>query len=350
MPSIHLTDPTAVARMRPATRALTKAAVAAQHAPSIFNTQPWQWTIHDEQAELRPDRDRHLPVVDPQGRLLTLSCGVALHHARVALAGTGSEPHVERFPDRADPDLFAVLTIAGMAAPPPGTVRLHQAIALRHTDRRPFADQPVSEPVLDRLRTAAESQGAHLHVLRPDDVVLLTAAASHAADTELASPAYRAELAAWTDRPAGSGDGVPLETAGPVGARQVPLRDFAVAGATAGAQANAAAGATAARPAFTGVADRQARYAVLYTDGDDPGSWLAAGEALSAVLLTATAERLGSSPMSDVVEVPAARRVLYDLLSHIGHPMLALRLGIPATAGPPGTVAPRLAGLVAPAD
>jgi hypothetical protein len=288
---------------------------------------------------------------------------VALHHACVALAGGGSVPHVERFPEA---ELFTVVTIAETAAPEPGTVRLHQAIALRHTDRRPFADQPVREPVLDRLRAAAEHHGAHLHVLRPDDVVRLAAAASHAADTELADPGYRAELAAWTGRPAGSGDGVPLETAGPVGARQVPVRDFALAaprltdGTTAGATAGATDGvtdgatdgATAGRPPFDGLADRHARYAVLYTDGDDPASWLAAGEALSAVLLTATAERLGSSPMSDVVEVPAARRVLYDLLSHTGHPMLALRLGIAATAGPPGAVAPRLAGrdLVVTAD
>ncbi|MGC9669761.1 hypothetical protein ACNTMW_24845 [Planosporangium sp. 12N6] len=36
-------------------------------------------------------------------------------------------------------------------------------------------------------------------------------------------------------------------------------------------------------------------------------AWLRAGEALSAVLLTAVNENLAVSPMSDVIEVPTAR-------------------------------------------
>jgi hypothetical protein len=335
MPTIHLTDRTPATRARPATRALTQAAITAQRAPSIFNSQPWLWNIHDELAELRADRQRQLPVVDPDGRMLIVSCGVALHHACVALAGTGAVPLVTRLPVEADPDLLAILTVADVTTPAPAAVRLQQAIALRRTDRRPFADEPVPGPALDRLRDAAEQHGAHLHVLRPEDVVLLTVAASHAAEAELADPAYRAELDAWTRRSAGNGDGVPgdgvpVDTAGPTGPRRVPVRDFAPD--------------TADRPVIADVADRQARYAVLFTDGDDPASWLAAGEALSAVLLTATTDRLATSPMTDVIEVPAARRTLYDLLGHTGHPMVALRLGIPADGTRPAPPTPRLAG------
>ncbi|MCW2641194.1 MAG: nitroreductase [Dactylosporangium sp.] len=330
MPTIRLTDRTLAARSRPATRALMQAAVTAQRAPSIFNTQPWRWNIHDETAELRADRDRQLPVVDAEGRMLTLSCGVALHHARVALAGTGHVPAVSRLPDPQDPDLLAIVGIATFASASPTVVRLHQAIAHRHTDRRPFADQPVPADGLGRLRDAAEQQGAHLHLLPPDNVVLLTVAASRAADAELADPGYRGELAAWTHQTAETGEGVPLDTTGPVGRRRVPVRDFAPEASN--------------RPVIADIAERQARYAVLFTDGDDPASWLTAGEALSAVLLTATTNRLATSPMSDVIEVPSARRVLYDLIGRTGHPMVALRIGIPADSPQPAPGAPRHSG------
>ena len=69
--------------------ALEAAARAAQHAPSVFNTQPWAWRITGDALELWADTSRRLDAIDRDGRLLLLSCGAALHHARVALAATG---------------------------------------------------------------------------------------------------------------------------------------------------------------------------------------------------------------------------------------------------------------------
>ena len=63
------------------------------------------------QLELYAVRERQLPATDPQAQLLTLSCGTALHHARVALAAEGWSATVERFPDPADPSLLARLTL-----------------------------------------------------------------------------------------------------------------------------------------------------------------------------------------------------------------------------------------------
>ncbi len=96
-------------RHGPRASALTQAAMAALRAPSIFNTQPWRWRLTDDAAELRVDRGRQLNVVDPDGRFMVLSCGIALDHARTALAAAGFEAAVERFPDPDEPDLLARL-------------------------------------------------------------------------------------------------------------------------------------------------------------------------------------------------------------------------------------------------
>src|SRR5215211_4731572 len=96
---------------------LADAARAALRAPSILNTQPWRWRIHDGVAELRIDHDRQLHVIDPQACLATLSCGVALHHARTALAASGQRIEVTRCPDLSDPGLLVTIRLIGIGAP-----------------------------------------------------------------------------------------------------------------------------------------------------------------------------------------------------------------------------------------
>ncbi|GAB3091131.1 hypothetical protein [Micromonospora schwarzwaldensis] len=65
----------------------------------MFNTRPWHWRVTAEALELRTDPDRQLAHTDPDGRLLILSCGAALHHARVSLAAAGWGVGVERLPE-----------------------------------------------------------------------------------------------------------------------------------------------------------------------------------------------------------------------------------------------------------
>ena len=85
-----------------AERVLRQVAATAALAPSIFNTQPGRWQVGRRLLRLWADHDRQLLVADPEGRLLTISCGVGLHHARVALAATGHQAAVYRLPDQMD--------------------------------------------------------------------------------------------------------------------------------------------------------------------------------------------------------------------------------------------------------
>jgi nitroreductase len=297
----------------PETGPLGQAAQAALRAPSIFNTQPWRWQVTGDVLELHLDPQRQLPVVDPDGRLATLSCGIALHHALTALAAAGHTSAVQRLPEPHRPDLLARVQVTGRHAPDPTDIRRHQAILTRHTDRRLFRDEPVPGESLDLLRDTAEAHGGHLHPLTGDERLVLAAAASRAAQIEEDDPGYRGELDAWTHRPAGSGDGVPADTTTPATARTVRVRDFSLTG-EGGLEPG------------TGH-DTSASYAILSGDGDNPQSWLRGGEALSAVLLAAVHEGLSVSPMSDVAEVGATREVLRGALHGIGYPYLALRIG-----------------------
>ncbi|MFC7245243.1 Acg family FMN-binding oxidoreductase [Catellatospora aurea] len=300
--------------------ALYDAARTALAAPSIFNTQPWRWQADTEMLRLYADRHRQLPTADPQGRLLTVSCGAGLHHARTALAAAGLDADVRELPDPADPDLLAEIRIVGPHEPALAELQALAAIGRRHTDRRPFTTQPVTDATCRALTTAGELEHTHVHLVRADQVAVLALAAVRAGALQLSDPDYRAELADWTNRPPWSGEGVSTETTVRAVARRVPIRDYAPFG-----------GDTMHPGRDT---DAGARYMVLFTDDDTPAAWLHAGQALSAVLLTATVHGLGSAPISDVTEVPGTRDELRLLLPGLGHPQVCVRVGY-AQPGPP---------------
>ncbi|MBV1850486.1 nitroreductase family protein [Catellatospora sp. NEAU-YM18] len=296
------------------------AARTALAAPSIFNTQPWRWQVGPDVLRLYADRQRQLPTADPQGRLLTVSCGAALHHARTALAAAGHQADVRELPDPANPDLLAEVRVAEPHEPTLADLQGCAAITRRHTDRRPFTPQPVADATCRALIVAGELEHAHVHLVGDGQVAVLALAAVRAGALQLSDSDYRAELADWTHRPPWSGEGVSSDTTVRAVPRRVPIRDYAPFG-----------GQTMHPGRDT---DAGARYLLVFTDDDTPAAWLHAGQALSAVLLTATSQGLGTAPISDVTEVPGTRDELRSLLPGLGEPQVCVRVGY-AQPSPP---------------
>ncbi|HKE63678.1 MAG TPA: nitroreductase [Micromonosporaceae bacterium] len=314
-----------------ATRALVAATEVAGRAPSIHNTQPWRWRIHDSVADLYADERRHLAVADPQRRLLVLSCGLALHHACVALAATGYAARVDRMPYGADPEHLGRLASVAVDGRVPVTaevMRHMQTIRVRHTDRRPLTVAPVPAEAIAAVRAAVTAHHVGFHVLDRDAVLDLAAATDNAQRDAVDDAAARAELDAWSGSGRAPGVGVP-DSVIPVRPTltTVPSRDFGHPGALD----------------VTDEHDQAAVYAVLYALGDEPLDWLCGGEALSAAWLAATEHNIALLPMSAAVEEVAARRTLRLILRGVGYPLIAVRLGIADQHAPAPPATPRLA-------
>ena len=276
--------------------------------------------MHPTFLDLYGDWERQVPSLDPDGRELTLSCGGALHHACVVLRARGLAPEVDRLPNPADAGLFARLRVTAHNT---SRADIAQAamIGRRHSDRRLIAaTYPVSQDVVDRLRRAAEEFDVRMHRVTGDQrpILGLTAATAQAAQKQ--DQAYQRDLIAWTDdRP--TGEGVPVDTLVADSARPVSLRDFAGGGETG---------------LHAGLGDDKfADFLILATPDDRPGDWLRAGEAMSAVWLTATAHTVAASVLSDVIEVPDARALIASLLPGPEYPQLVLRIGVAAHPTPP---------------
>ena len=318
---------------QPSADELRSAVELAVRAPSIHNTQPWRWAIRPDGLDLHADRTRQLPVADPDGHNLLVSCGAALGLARLALAGAGHQTEVVRAPDPADPDLLARITVTGSGDPAEDARQRATAARERHSDRRPFLATPVSDELLQRLAESVTDDGVYLNLAeRSDERLDLAVLVSRADQTMASDPAYREELAKWI-RPAAADDGIPA-TAVPhlTGAEprhsDVPMRDFE-------------AGITGTLPVQGGQKEDPALGVIMSTD-HGVGGTLRAGEALSRLLVEVQLCGLAASIISQPVDWPVIRERMRNLMGWRDYPHILVRIGWPVD-GDVATATPRRA-------
>lgn len=299
-----------------------RAALAlAVRAPSVHNSQPWRWRVGHRTVHLYADRERQLPGTDPDGRDLLISCGAALHHLRVGFAALGWRAEVHHLPNAGEPDHLASIELHRHE---PGTAEIVLAAAIprRRTDRRRHSSWTVPSGYLGELAARAADEGTVFRTAADPARYHLAEAIREAASAHAHDPAYRTELAAWSGRYE-SLDGVP--------AANVPGQDPAP-GALPGrhfAEPRLAQSVTAA-----GEGDETV-LALLSTASDDPMSRLRAGEATSAVLLTATTFGLATCPLTEALEIRDIRDRVRTQVTGENFPQMVFRLGwAPVNADP----------------
>lgn len=297
-----------------------RAVYFAVRAPSIHNTQPWRWVYAHGALELHADRGRQLHAVDPDGRGLLLSCGGALHLARLGFALAGWRTEVDRLPDPDRPDLLARIRPVEREQPDALTWERGAAAERRHTERRPFGPEPVPAPQVEELLAAAVGDGVYAHAVRRSDERLdLAVVFSWADSVETGDQAYRDELARWVRRlDADAEDGVPAAAVPHVPAdaprhTEVPVRSF---------EAGTVGGQVLAAPV-----DEQPAYLVVFTVDDGAEARLRAGEAYARLSVEAERLGLGSSALTQAVDLPAVRERFRTLMDWPDHPQMVLRVG-----------------------
>lgn len=283
-------------------------------APSVHNTQPWQWRLRGNLLELQADVSRQLLHADPDARDLVLSCGAVLQHLQVVAAGYGWSARVRRLPDPAQPYLLATVALAPLSRSAHATATL-RAVANRQTDRRRFTSWPVPVERLHSLAATGSQWGAQVLPVGGESVRAQLRRLTIQADrTQRQDPGYLQELAAWVS-PGREGmlpSALPSHDS-PVGPADEVNRRFP-------------AGTLADPP--TGTESTGDGMLLVCTSSDDVISWVRAGEAMSAVWLRATEEHLAVVPLSQAVEVAETRReIRQSVLGGLAHPQILLRVG-----------------------
>jgi hypothetical protein len=159
-------------------------------APSSHNTQPWLFKIVDNSIELYADRTRALPVVDPEARELTISCGAALYHLIVTIKYFGFEYRLEVLPailanqDKHDEvdggrdsssgdDLLARVIVEGMSENRrtfSDEEKLFQAITKRRTNRFIFQNRDIPALLLSKIEANLRT-----FIFRPGNTIIIIA-------------------------------------------------------------------------------------------------------------------------------------------------------------------------------
>jgi len=300
---------------------------AACAAPSIHNTQPWQFAVDQgDILQLSASVERSLWVCDPSARLLYLSCGAALMNARLAIRVAGGQPDLWLLPH---PDYsFDVLARIHISPGPPATPEereLFDAIPRRRTNRGPCTGRPIPGRVAAAMAEASRAEGAELHMLDADQTESVLAASAEASGELAADTEHQEELKRWIGT--GRDDGIPLAALPPQPAREpAPVRttDF-----------------FAATPAARGPKVEYERFphvAVVTTAEDEPEDWLVAGQALERVLLTATASGISASFLCQLLELRDMREDDPPHRPGPANPQMIIRLGY---ATEPGVGLPR---------
>jgi len=292
----------------------------AARAPSVHNTQPWQFRVVPQAIELYADPGRKLRA-DPLGREMLISCGAAVFGLRLAVRSLGYLPVVELLPDRARLRLLARVRVGQPAVMTAAERAMLEAVPHRHTHRGPFEPVPLPGGLLAGLQHDAVAEGATLALADQHAQAKLVAIASPVSRARDLDQVNRAEVRRWTREATDTRrDGVPAHTfagrtAGEAG--RLRQRDFDL-GRGLGLLAEGGS-----PPPAT---------AVLLTVRDGRMDWLRTGQALHRLLLHAASRWVFAALYTQPLEAAATRTLIRTSLVLPGSPQVLLQLGVARTA------------------
>src|SRR6195952_5429716 len=267
---------------------------AAAAAPSLYGSKPWTLRCRAGFIEVHADRARGLNFADPDQRQMWLACGAVLLNLRVAIRALGVSAVVRLVADPATPNLVATVSPQEEAAAAPSALALigvmpmvFDGAALIDEGSAPFLRLPVGESARNALRRAARVEQGWLASIGSQQLPALLLLALRAQPTQEDEHAFVAE---WNHHSRSSDK-------------------------------------AAAQRGHSSDQGPDTLFAVIGTFHDLPAARLQAGQAMQRVLLTAATLGLSAAFNSELVEVPAARQQLREMVGGGLWPQTVLRLG-----------------------
>jgi hypothetical protein len=286
-------------------------------APSGPNTQPWKFSINDDQVSLIADFTRSLPSVDPTDRTLYISHGCLLTNLLVAAEHFGFGYNLKCLPEGLSGDRTAAVQFSkesGKQKFPD----LFREITKRHTNRMKYEDRAIEDETLLRLKDCVNKDGFKLDIITgKEGRTEMADILARAHKIQLGNKAFRKELASWV-RPNTSDamDGLPGYSFG--------YSDFE---SFFGSFIFGTFDMSKSRARIeTSYMEESPAVAVLSTQKEDKLTWIKAGILFETLFLTATKLGVRFDLFSQPTAIPQLRDKMAKILD-TNYPQILIRMG-----------------------
>lgn len=166
-------------------------------APSSHNTQPWKFSVGENEIKVFIDMTRWLKVADDDQRELHISVGCALENLLIAAEHFGFRYEVNYFPESGSEEFVAALELMPQGESPQPS-EMFPALTVRHTNHKVYEPRPISEADQQKIRACCVEEGISLYLT--DDLEMkrkVDELMARADAIEFADPAFREELGFW---------------------------------------------------------------------------------------------------------------------------------------------------------
>jgi hypothetical protein len=279
-------------------------------APSLHNTQPWQFAVRSNEIHVLADRTRQLLVADADARELYISVGCALENLLTAATFFGLSTTVTYFPEAKNEVWVASVSFKenGNTASLAEQEHFH-AIPLRHTNRQRYAHKSVNDRDVQSLYATLQEPDITLELTEAPEIKKEIDELVITADiTQFADPEYRDELNNWISQ-------------GEFGYRWLISRVGQLA--TTYLESHHKPTKTDAD-----IVLNAPLLALISTTSDDRLAQIKAGQAFERIALKATALNLGIQPLSQILQVSELKPAVTKLFGGSAPvPQIAFRIG-----------------------
>jgi nitroreductase len=286
-------------------------------APSGPNTQPWKFSIKDNEISLIADFSRSLPSVDPNDRTLYICHGCLLTNLLIAAEHFGFGYDVKCLPDGSSGNRTAAIQFSKKATIP-RFPDLYYEITKRHTNRKSFEKRSIEDEKFQKLKDCVNKDGFKLDIITTNEGKNEMAnLLARAHKIQLGNKAFRKELASWV-RPNTSDakDGLPGYSFG--------YSDFE---SFFGSFIFGTFDMSSSRARIeTSYMKASPAVAILSTESDDKLTWIKTGVLFETLFLTATKLDVRFDLFSQPIGIPELRQEMAQILK-VKYPQILIRMG-----------------------
>ncbi len=165
-------------------------------APSLHNTQPWLFRIHDNVVNVMPDWNRQLKRADPEGHHILTSIGCCITNIETAAAYFGFSVSVRMLDDE-EKTTGVQLTFSPSKHPDKFLRTLCPFIPKRYSDKLTYLPTPVAPEILSSIQ---HMQVDTLQAYTTDDAASIqeiAALQNEAVILDVRGHGFASELATW---------------------------------------------------------------------------------------------------------------------------------------------------------